>query len=455
MIANCWPNHNFRTVDARSGSFFQNCAATGTVGHFGRFAGHSGARTAQRTPRAQSKSNSQFFRCALRVLCVLCVAWSLLPSRRGRRALYLFRRAARLSSRTRSARTAVAAKCSGNRLQLFDRSGFSPSDALRICLDECAARELRADGQARGVWRSVGRRSWMWRMVVIAAIGVIWLARSDRVIAAPAQPATKRATTHQSSATTAPTSAPVDQTTPKGALKLLAQALEAGDRKMLLDLLHADSARRSRRSPRRRRGWRRRRRSCGGPRSSAFGECRVAPRWASNMAAVSDAMARVDASTEKIDGDKATVTSPIDPADSMMLVRRDAKWRVPMAQISGAVNEADLDKNLTRLGRADATAEGAGRRSGGGKVQDRDRSAAGAGQADHPVRDAAGRPAATTPARGEDNEKRKTKSEKRQKGERALCRFSLFAFRFSLPYFFSSVFPGLPHAVMPLLAARW
>ena len=182
----------------------------------------------------------------------------------------------------------------------------------------------------------------MWRTVVIAAIGVMWLTRGDRAIAAA--PSTKSATTKNLVAATAPTSAPVDQTTPKGALKMLARALEAGDRKQVLELLHADSP-----------GERKiaeataglaeataelRRASIG-----AFGET-ASSALGVNMAAVSDAMARVDASVEKIDGHKATVTSPTDPADSMMLVQHDAKWRVPMAQISGAINESDLDKNL-------------------------------------------------------------------------------------------------------------
>src|SRR5262245_419159 len=39
----------------------------------------------------------------------------------------------------------------------------------------------------------------------------------------------------------APTTAPVDQTTPKGALKLFSKALDAGDRKSILQLLAADS----------------------------------------------------------------------------------------------------------------------------------------------------------------------------------------------------------------------
>lgn len=162
--------------------------------------------------------------------------------------------------------------------------------------------------------------------------------------AAPSPSASAKPTT-RSAAATAPTSAPVDQSTPRGALKLLARALEAGDRTVLLDLLHADSP-----------GERKVAEATAGlaeataelRRASvkAFGEQASRPLGV-DAAAVPEAMARVDASVEKIEGDKATVTSPADPADSLVLVQRgDAKWRVPMSQISGAVDPADLDQNL-------------------------------------------------------------------------------------------------------------
>ena len=182
----------------------------------------------------------------------------------------------------------------------------------------------------------------MWRKVFMMGLGVMCLAHPAPA-AAPA-PAPTSAKSPATRAVTAPTSAPVDQTTPKGTLKLLARALEAGDRKMLLDVL--DSA-----SPDERRiaeataGLAEATAELRRASLKTFGEIASRPLGV-DMAAVSEAMARVDASTETIDGDKATVTSPSDPGDSLMLVQRDRKWRVPMAQISGAVNAADLDKNL-------------------------------------------------------------------------------------------------------------
>jgi len=175
-------------------------------------------------------------------------------------------------------------------------------------------------------------------LLVLQMASVAVAAAAARAASVPAKPTTRLATT------TTPTSAPVDQSTPKGALKVLAKALEAGDRNTLLDLLHADSPSERKIAEA----------------TAALAEATAELRRASlkafgatasrplgvDLAAVGEAMGRVDASTETIDGDRATVTSPVDPGDSLMLVQRDHKWRVPMAQISGAVNAADLDKTL-------------------------------------------------------------------------------------------------------------
>jgi len=155
--------------------------------------------------------------------------------------------------------------------------------------------------------------------------------------------ATTAKTAAGAAATTSPTSAPIDQTTPRGTLKLLAKALEAGDRKMLLEVFDTSSPSEKKLADA----------------TAALAEATAELRRASVKAfgeqasrplgieAAGEAMARVDASIEKIDGDKATVTSPVDPSDSLLLVQRDKKWRVPMAQFSGgAVDAADLEKNL-------------------------------------------------------------------------------------------------------------
>jgi hypothetical protein len=193
----------------------------------------------------------------------------------------------------------------------------------------------------------------MRRTVICATVGVMCLAAVAARAAAAAAPApstarapapAKSTTARAAVASTSPTSAPVDQSTPKGALKVLARALEAGDRKVLLELLDADSAS-ERKIAEATAGLAEATAELRRASVTAFGETASRPLGVDG-AAVADAMARVDASVEKIDGDTATVTSTLDPTDSMLLVQRDRKWRVPMAQISGAINAADLDKNL-------------------------------------------------------------------------------------------------------------
>jgi len=189
----------------------------------------------------------------------------------------------------------------------------------------------------------------MWRTAVIATAAVVCFASrpapaAPAPAAAPAPPKSKPTTTRAGAASTTPTTAPVDQSTPKGALKMLARALEAGDRKVLLELLYADSPS-ERKIAEATAGLAEATAELRRAAVQAYGETASRPLGVDG-AAVADAMARVDASVEKIDGNQATVTSMLDPTDSMLLVQRDAKWRVPMAQIGGAVDAADLDKNL-------------------------------------------------------------------------------------------------------------
>jgi len=185
----------------------------------------------------------------------------------------------------------------------------------------------------------------MWRMMWVVGIGMMLLAaagpRAGAVAGAAPAPSPAKSPTTKSATT--PTSAPIDQTTPRGTLKLLARALEAGDRKMLLEVFDTSSptdqkladatAELAEATAELRRAS-----------VKAFGEQASRPL---GIEAAGEAMARVDASLEKIDGDKATVTSPLDPSDSLTLVQRGKRWRVPMAQFSGgAVDAADLEKNL-------------------------------------------------------------------------------------------------------------
>lgn len=144
--------------------------------------------------------------------------------------------------------------------------------------------------------------------------------------------------------TTSPTSAPADPSTPKGALKALTRALDAGDRAALLELFSADSpaeqkvadatAALAEATADLRRAA-----------IKAFGETASRPLGVDGNA-VAEANARVDASDEKIDGTRATVTSPEQQGDSLTLVLKDHKWRVPMSQIAGPAKGDELEQSL-------------------------------------------------------------------------------------------------------------
>jgi hypothetical protein len=169
----------------------------------------------------------------------------------------------------------------------------------------------------------------------MTAMAIAPLARAAAVTSASKPAATT---------TSAPTSAPVDPSTPKGALKTLTRALDAGDRKTLLELFAADTpaeqkvaeatASLAEATAELRRAS-----------IKAFGETASRPLGVDGNA-VPEAFARVDASAEKIEGDVATVTSPEQQGDSLTLVRKDAKWRVPMSQIAGPAKGDELEQNL-------------------------------------------------------------------------------------------------------------
>jgi hypothetical protein len=187
----------------------------------------------------------------------------------------------------------------------------------------------------------MSRRLQNWQVVVAAAV------LAGLTAAAAAAPAAQlQADAATRPASTTPTSAPVDPTTPKGALKSLAQALEAGDRALVLELLDASTpgeqkiatatADLAEATAVLRRAA-----------TKAFGETAARPLGV-DPGATNEAMARVDASNVALDsaGAKATVRSPDADEPPLTMVLREAKWRVPVSEISKDVEAADLDKNL-------------------------------------------------------------------------------------------------------------
>ena len=138
-----------------------------------------------------------------------------------------------------------------------------------------------------------------------------------------------------------------DPSTPKGALKLLAQALDAGDRAKVLELLATDTEAE--------RKWAQAtaelaeataalRRSA----SDAFGAEASRPLGV-DRAATGDAFARIDAATVTLTGDKASVRAASEDGPPLVLIRRDRTWRVPVSEFSKDVETADLDRATRAL----------------------------------------------------------------------------------------------------------
>ena len=148
-------------------------------------------------------------------------------------------------------------------------------------------------------------------------------------------------------ASSAPTTAPADPSTPKGALKALAQALDAGDRKAVLDLLSAtnpadqkladataDVAEASARL----------RQTAG----KAFGEEAARPLGV-QVGATPEAIARIDSAKVQLDGERATVRANDSEGPPMVLARVNGSWKVPVSELSKDVEAADVEKNVAAL----------------------------------------------------------------------------------------------------------
>ena len=67
----------------------------------------------------------------------------------------------------------------------------------------------------------------------------------------------------------------------------------------------------------------------------------TAPSVASSQGVDVDTVEDIEALTEKVEGDRATVSSPMNANITMQLVRVDGKWKLPVAeQVGGAVDPA-------------------------------------------------------------------------------------------------------------------
>jgi hypothetical protein len=142
--------------------------------------------------------------------------------------------------------------------------------------------------------------------------------------------------------TTQPTTVPADQSTPKGALKLLAQSLEIGDRETILKILYPQAPVEKKVA------------NATADLAAANGAVRAAaiksfgPDAAKRFiaGALSESVTRVDGAIEKIDGDRATVNTAEDDADPLVLVRVNGKWVIPLSSVTTGASAEDIDRNL-------------------------------------------------------------------------------------------------------------
>ena len=143
---------------------------------------------------------------------------------------------------------------------------------------------------------------------------------------------------------TAPTSAPFDASTPKGALKIFSRALEAGDRTAILDSLAATTDQEHKLAAATA-DLAAATATLKASALKAFGQAKSRPLGVDPDAGTT-AAARIDASTETIDGDTAVVRMLDNEGPPMSLVKQAGKWRLPVNELTKDVEAADIDKNL-------------------------------------------------------------------------------------------------------------
>src|SRR5688572_1192080 len=180
-------------------------------------------------------------------------------------------------------------------------------------------------------------------MIVCSAI----VAPAAAQTAAPATAATVAAT---APTTTAPATAPAttnaahDLSTPKGAVRSLATAMQSGDRDALLAVLHATSPTETRLANVMAE-LAEAMASLSRNAVTAYGEEGARPVTGdANDAA--DALARLDAALVKEQGDSATVGATEGDA-GVSLVRVDGKWKFPVAALIKNADEAAVAQRLS------------------------------------------------------------------------------------------------------------
>ncbi|MGH7213415.1 MAG: hypothetical protein ACREIT_01340 [Tepidisphaeraceae bacterium] len=139
-----------------------------------------------------------------------------------------------------------------------------------------------------------------------------------------------------------PTSAPVDRSTPKGALKLLTRSLDKGDQDGILSVLYAEAPHDKKVV------------EAMASLAAAGAELKSAAITAFGIpgagalvgdpAAVDAALANIDAATESVEGDRATVGDG--SGMTVSLVKVDGQWRLPASTLTRGAPPEQIEQNL-------------------------------------------------------------------------------------------------------------
>lgn len=139
-----------------------------------------------------------------------------------------------------------------------------------------------------------------------------------------------------------------DDTTPKGALKLLSAALRDGDAERIRRVMHAGNPAEVRMVS----SMAEMARSMAQLQKAAvkaFGEEGAKEMVGDTLATDADGRARIDAAEVRLTGDTATVVVPEGEDAPVVLKKVGGHWKVPMAELSKNADPIALDERLTEL----------------------------------------------------------------------------------------------------------
>jgi hypothetical protein len=184
--------------------------------------------------------------------------------------------------------------------------------------------------------------------IAVAAASLVSFARTTSVARAQAQPAAATAAPATKPTTAAAAAAiPKDQSTPKGALRVLADSMEAGDAQRIRGVLHASNAAEQKMAE----GMVDLATALAELKTNAigaFGKQGAMPLTDDTEAMAAAGLERLVAATETVDpsGDRATVTLPDAGEAPAVVVKVEGQWRFPVAELARGSSEAEVKDGI-------------------------------------------------------------------------------------------------------------